>query len=338
MTPVSDVTQETRTEPALVSVHPYPTSAAQAQRASDRILLVEDNPVVQQVTIAMLDHLGFCTDVVDNGIEAVIAATMVPYRAILMDCQIPVLNGYEATMEIRRQWGASRGSPIIAVSASSSEPDRKRCLAAGMDGHLAKPLTLETLAAGMARWSPEPADPVAAPDPVPPVPVSHDATPPTDSERPDSGGPDSGGPALDARVVGRLRRLGAVSGEDLLGHLATVFLADADVRIAALHEAIAHEDGPALIHTAHTLCGAAANLGAADLARLCAHLATDGAVSDRQSGEALLRSVEVELGRVRRALADPTPLPCRSPDEVPPHLMIVPSPDPSPAATLTPLP
>ena len=66
----------------------------------------------------MLEKLGFCTDVVDNGVEAVITATVVPYRAILMDCQIPVLNGYEVTKEIRSQWGASRCSPIIAVTSA----------------------------------------------------------------------------------------------------------------------------------------------------------------------------------------------------------------------------
>ena len=66
---------------------------------------MEDNPVNQRVTVAMLENLGFCVDVVDNGVEAVITATMVPYRAILMDCQIPVLNGFETTREIRSQYG-----------------------------------------------------------------------------------------------------------------------------------------------------------------------------------------------------------------------------------------
>ncbi len=294
---MSDVSQETRSEPVAIDADPFSASGGQAQRLSDRVLLVEDNPVVQRVTIAMLEHLGYCADVVDNGVEAVIAAAMVPYRAILMDCQIPVLNGYEATFEIRRQWGASRCSPIIAVSASSSEPDRQRCLAAGMDGHLAKPLSLETLAAGMARWSPDPSDLAVATDAVGSPPLPDDPPAPTEFHP----------PALDARVVGRLKRLGAAAGEDLLGQLTTVFLADSDTRIMALRQALAREDGPTLIHVAHTLCGAAANLGAAELARLCAHLATDGAVGGIDDGEALVDSVEDELGRVRRALTSPSP-------------------------------
>jgi two-component system sensor histidine kinase/response regulator len=267
--------------------------------SSDRVLLVEDNPVNQKVTVAMLEKLGFCTDVVDNGVEAVIAATMVPYRAILMDCEIPVLNGYETTSEIRNQSGASRESPIIAVTSASSELDQQRCLAAGMDGHLTKPLTLGALSAGMVRWAPV-AEPT--PDPMP-------ERSPAGSHR---GQEHDDEPALDAVVLDRLERLGAEAGEDLVGELATLFLADADTRIVALHDALAQLDGPALIHAAHTLCGASANLGAAALARLCARLATDGTVGDLENCEALLHTVEEELARVRTALMAPRPSPVRT--------------------------
>jgi CheY-like chemotaxis protein len=260
------------------------------QGSSDRVLLVEDNAVNQKVTVAMLEKLGFCADVVDNGVEAVIAATMVPYRAILMDCEIPVLNGYETTSEIRTQSGASRESPIIAVTSASTELDQQRCLAAGMDGHLTKPLTLGALSAGLSRWAPV-AEPTVGPDPEHSTAVAHRGQ-----------GHDDGEPALDAVVLDRLERLGTEAGEDLVGELATLFLADADTRIVALHEALARQDGPALIHAAHTLCGASANLGAATMARLCARLATDGTVGDLENGEALLQSVEEELARVRAAL------------------------------------
>jgi two-component system sensor histidine kinase/response regulator len=270
------------------------------QGSSDRVLLVEDNPVNQKVTVAMLVKLGFCADVVDNGVEAVIAATMVPYRAILMDCEIPVLNGYETTSEIRTQSGASRESPIIAVTSASSELDQQRCLAAGMDGHLTKPLTLGALSAGLSRWAPV-AETAVDPDPERRPAVSHRGQGHDDD--------DNDEPALDAVVLYRLERLGAEAGEDLVGELATLFLTDADIRIAALHEALARLDGAALIHAAHTLCGASANLGAATLARLCARLATDGTVDGLENAEALLRSVEKELARVRLALLVARPSP-----------------------------
>jgi CheY-like chemotaxis protein len=312
---VRSVNEKTRTEAGPTGDTPGPRSSGRAPKgSSDRVLLVEDNPVNQRVTIAMLKHLGFCTDVVDNGVEAVIAATMVPYRAILMDCQIPVLNGYETTVEIRSQWGASRCSPIIAVTSSSTEPDRMRCFEAGMDGFLAKPLDLDSLAAGMARWAPDPTAPPVALDDQELHPTALDnPVVATDAER----------PALDVRVVGRLQRLGAAAGSDLLGQLATVFLVDADSRIVAMGEAIAQDDGPALIHSAHTLCGASANLGAAELARLCAKLATDGTVGDLENAKALLQSVHVELERVRRALLSPMP---ETPASAPPTLLLLPSP------------
>jgi CheY-like chemotaxis protein len=264
-----------------------------AKGSSDRILLVEDNPVNQRATVAMLEELGFCVDLVDNGVEAVAVATLVPYRAILMDCQIPTLNGYDTTVEIRSQEGASRNTPIIAVTSSVSEPDRERCITAGMDGFLAKPVSLQTLAEGMARWAPDPSGTTGSLDPAPPLATTTTGRPPRlELEL----------PALDAEVIARLDRLGRATGEDLLGQVSALFLEDAEARIIALRTALAREDWPALIQSAHTMCGASANLGAAELARLCARLATDGAVGDPESGQALLQEVELELARVCSAL------------------------------------
>jgi CheY-like chemotaxis protein len=210
-----------------------------------------------------------------------------------MDCQIPTLNGYDTTVEIRTQEGASRNTPIIAVTSSVSEPDRKRCMTAGMDGFLAKPVSLQTLAEGMARWAPDPSGTTGSLDPAPPLATTTTGRPPQ---------PELELPPLDAEVIARLDRLGQATGEDLLGQVATLFLEDAGSRIIDLRTALAEEDGPALIQSAHTMCGASANLGAAELARLCARLATDGAVGDPESGQALLQAVELELGRVCSAL------------------------------------
>ncbi len=279
--------------------------------SSDRVLLVEDNPVNQRATVAMLEKLGFCVDVVDNGVEAVTVATLVPYRAILMDCQIPTLNGYDTTIEIRSQEGASRCTPIIAVTGSVSASDRQHCLKAGMDGFLAKPVSLQTLAAGLSRWAPDLSGTTGILEPLAPLATTTTGRPPPDA---------SEKPALDHEVIDRLERLGRETGEDLLGQVATLFLADAEVRIVSLRDALDREDGPALIQSAHTMCGASANLGAAELARLCARLATDGAVGDREDGQALLQSVETELTRVRLALGvtrPPGPADTFSPPEPP---------------------
>jgi CheY-like chemotaxis protein len=259
----------------------------------DRVLLVEDNPVNQRITIAMLDELGYCVDAVENGIEAVIIAGMVPYRAILMDCQIPTLDGYETTREIRSLWGASRNTPIIAVTASPTEDERDRGLEAGMNGFLVKPVSLERLSAAMELFAPgqSPSD-VRHSSAMTSVPPTEGGTPPGEAAR----------PVLDAIIVERLQRLGAEAGEDLIGQLASLFLADAEERIVALRDAVSQGDGSALMHHGHNLCGASANLGAAELSRLCARLTTDGAVVDKKSREELLHAVEAELRRVHVAL------------------------------------
>jgi len=118
-----------------------------------RVLLAEDNLVNQKVATAMLRRLGFQVDVVADGVEAVAAASAISYQAILMDCQMPVLDGYGATGEIRRSQRGSVRTPIIAVTASALKTDPERCRAAGMDDYLAKPLSLKTLSAIMTRWT-----------------------------------------------------------------------------------------------------------------------------------------------------------------------------------------
>jgi HPt (histidine-containing phosphotransfer) domain-containing protein len=116
-------------------------------------------------------------------------------------------------------------------------------------------------------------------------------------------------PVLDAQVVARLERLGNATGDDLLGKLGALFLADADVRVVALRQALAGQDAAAVVRTAHSLCGAGANLGATDLARMSAALATNGAAGDLTNGGAMVEAVEAELGRVRSALDSRVPTP-----------------------------
>jgi CheY-like chemotaxis protein/HPt (histidine-containing phosphotransfer) domain-containing protein len=277
-----------------------PAVPAPSQGTSGQILLAEDNPVNQRVASAMLENLGFGVDVVADGAQAVKAAAETSYNAILMDGQMPILDGYLATTEIRLHEG-SRHTPIIAVTGSAMKCDQERCLAAGMDDYLAKPLNLNALAEVLQRWASEGSDPAIANDPSAPAPAVHVGLDHLDD-------PDR--PVLDAEVVARLRRLGESAGEDLMGQLASLFLSDADTRVGALRQAIARDDAAAVVRSAHTLSGASANLGATALARLCATLAADGAVGDLLGGDALLDALEDELDRVRAALASAAPAPC----------------------------
>ncbi|MDQ3640423.1 MAG: response regulator, partial [Actinomycetota bacterium] len=117
-----------------------------------RLLLAEDNLINQKVAVAMLSGAGYHVDVVSNGADAIEAATAQRYDAILMDCQMPVLNGYEATAGIRAQEGSHRHTPIIAMTAGARREDRRRCLAEGMDNYLAKPVSKDVLLALVAKY------------------------------------------------------------------------------------------------------------------------------------------------------------------------------------------
>jgi PAS domain S-box-containing protein len=125
---------------------------AKATSGKARILVVEDNRVNQIVILAMLRKTGYTADVVANGREALAALTTSRYDLVLMDCQMPVMDGYEATLEIRKAEPPMRNLPVIALTASAMEGDRDRCLAAGMDDFIAKPVTADAVAAVLERW------------------------------------------------------------------------------------------------------------------------------------------------------------------------------------------
>ncbi len=127
-----------------------------ARTARARILVAEDNIMNQKITVIQLEKLGYRADVVANGLEAVDAVTRIRYALVLMDCQMPEMDGWEATAMIRKEEGA-RGShrlPIIAITANAMPGDREKCWKAGMDDYLAKPVTLEEMRVVLARWIP----------------------------------------------------------------------------------------------------------------------------------------------------------------------------------------
>ncbi|MEX0789838.1 MAG: PAS domain S-box protein [Actinomycetota bacterium] len=119
-----------------------------------RILVVEDHPINQQVAMGLLAELGYSSEVASNGLEALEALTGSSYDAILMDCHMPGMDGFQATEELRRREGALVHTPIIAMTASALEEDRQKCLAAGMDDYLAKPIRDGELEAVLGRWIP----------------------------------------------------------------------------------------------------------------------------------------------------------------------------------------
>lgn len=125
---------------------PLPPSGA-------RILLAEDSPVNQKVALIQLQKLGHAADAVFTGREAIAAVEAYDYALVLMDCEMPDMDGFEAAAEIRRrQVDGIHRTAIIAMTASAQSSDRARCLAAGMDDHIAKPVRPDTLRGVLERW------------------------------------------------------------------------------------------------------------------------------------------------------------------------------------------
>ena len=257
-----------------------------------RLLVAEDNAVNQKVAVRMLESLSYRADVAANGLEAVEAISRVPYHAVLMDVQMPEMDGYEATAAIRKREGAARHTPIIAMTANAMRGDREKALEAGMDDYVPKPVKPEDLDEVLRRWIPQEApepgsSPVAsgggvtAPDPAP--------------DKAENRIEDS----LDPDVLAGLRELG---DPDLLSELTEMFFDDASSRLATLRETVEGSDARSVEQIAHALKGSSGNMGARRMAAICAELEDVGASGDLSRARALLEQLEEEFGRVRPAL------------------------------------
>ncbi|GAA1763370.1 hypothetical protein GCM10009712_10000 [Pseudarthrobacter sulfonivorans] len=264
--------------------------AANPGPARGRILVVEDNEVNQLVARATVTKFGFDVDVVANGAEAVDATRATPYAAVLMDCHMPVMDGFEATRAIRSRDGQHRHLPIIAMTAGALDGDRERCLAAGMDDYLSKPVDAAELDAALTRWVPEQAAQLLA--------VTGSAPGSATGNAP-AGVPDAvtevRQPSVDPDRLAILRSLGPEDGLGLLPAATAAFRKDVPARLAALHEAVTNGGGPALARAAHALRGAAANIGATAVATLCGELEDMGRSGKHDGGPHLVSRLKAEL-------------------------------------------
>ncbi len=205
-----------------------------------RILLAEDNPINQEVAVGLLEQEGHLVDVVPDGAEAVEAAANADYDLVLMDMRMPGMDGLEATRQIRALKGPRGQVPIIAMTANALTADIERCLAAGMDDHVAKPVTPEALFTAIARRAAPPAVPVQPP----PLPVS--AQP----------------PLVETERLDEYRR---VIGADRLGRLIDLFADQAPGLIESVVRAADAGQIERLMGAAHDLKSASGNLGLARL-------------------------------------------------------------------------
>jgi len=250
-----------------------------ATRAPLRILLAEDNVVNQKVVLKMLERFGYRADVVANGLEALDAVRRQPYDVLLLDVQMPEMDGFEAAQRLTAEH-ATRPR-IVGMTALAMAGDRERCLEAGMDDYISKPVRPEELQRALAATAAEMASP-----PAPPV-VAADASLPA---------------AVDPQVLANLRELQDPDEPDFVVELIDHLLAETPVRLASIGDAIAAGNAQSLNRLAHSLKSSCGNLGAMHLSSLCALLERAGADNQLEPAPALLAQAHAEFDRVKAAL------------------------------------
>lgn len=225
---------------------PAPVQEDENPASKLQILLVEDNPVNQQVALHFLRAIGCKADTAQDGFKALEALDAKTYDVILMDCQMPGMDGYQATAEIRRreaETGDKEHNYIVALTAYAMATDRQKCLDAGMDDYLSKPFRLEDLKAAIERRprKKQPGAEEGATEPAVPPPA------PRPQEL----------PVIDATKINELKSSRA--GSQLLVELIDLFLNDAPPRLEAMEAAIEAQDAAAVARLAHTLGGSCSN-------------------------------------------------------------------------------
>jgi CheY-like chemotaxis protein len=230
----------------------------------------------------MVEKRGYRVDVASDGQEAVTATRSRAYAAVLMDCQMPRLDGYAATREIRARDAGKPRLPIIAMTANAGPGARERCLAAGMDDYVAKPVTAEAIDEVLRRWVPRGAPEAAAPAPPP--------------RR-------SSSPVIDLGMLHKLRATQREGEPDIVREVVAIFLSEAPARMKAIRAAAEVGDLATAARTAHTLKGSAGHLGAKTLTMLCARFEDKVRSGAGFNAAFAVDAIEEELERVRRALA-----------------------------------
>ena len=242
--------------------------ATMAQRYPLHILLAEDNAVNQKLALRLLQQMGYRADVAGNGIEVLESLERQAYDVILMDVQMPEMDGLEASRRINANYARAARPRIIAMTANAMQGDREMCLAAGMDDYLTKPIRVEELVAALSLVKP----------------------------RRDTATADS---VLDAKVFAELQ---ANVGADFIGELITTYLEDAPQLVAEMKRAFAVNDVDSFRRAAHTLKSNSANFGATALTAHARELEQMARAGNLQSADEKIARVETELVQVTAAL------------------------------------
>jgi len=281
------LTQALQAQPT--KVQQRPSSAVRddiklGERLPLRILLAEDHLVNQKVALLLLERIGYRADIAANGLEVLEALHRQPYDVVLMDVQMPEMDGLEASRRICQEWPADTRPWIIAMTANAMQGDRELCLDAGMNDYISKPIRVEALIQALSQCPPNQEQQQAQ------------------KEESDSNKPEIDVPAVNLTELQAFCSSIDEDSTQILSLLANCYLEEALKLLQAMKFAIAQADTQALNRAAHTLKGSSANLSAAPLAQLCATLEVMSTSGELDRASTLLAQIEVEYDRVKNTL------------------------------------
>jgi len=265
-------------------------TAPRVERRGVRVLLAEDNAVNRKVALGMLKKLGFTADSVADGEQVLSALSERTYDLVLMDCQMPVMDGYEAARRIRAlEKPGGKRIPVVAMTAYAMSGDRERCIEAGMDDYLAKPISIEALSAALASWLPHREGPGGT-DGSP-----RRSEPPTPRKETET--------CAKSAVWRKDELLNRLLGdEEMTREILEAFLEDIPREIDSLAAAVAVGNTPTVELLAHTIKGAAGNVGSEGLRSAAFEMESAAKKGDLSGAQALLKSIRQEFEHLKAAI------------------------------------
>jgi CheY-like chemotaxis protein len=279
---ILNLATEFRTDPP----GPQASKDSSSAFAGAKILVAEDNPVNQELAAAMLRSLGCGVEIVENGHQVLESIARESYDLILMDCQMPDMDGYETTRRIRSRPSADHQVPIVALTAHALDEDRQKCVEAGMDDYLSKPFSQQQLASAIGPWlknAEEQSEKIIETQ-------EEDETDGSDQE------------FIDLKALHQIRLLDRDGSAGILNKVLQIYLQDSSKLVARVEEAVREKKPEDLKTLAHTLKSSSAQVGALKLSDLCRELEFLGRKDSTAGAEEVLAMLRKEYSGVHKTL------------------------------------